>query len=103
MAARQSIPPFPDDIGREQFGHWVSDFVDGEGRFFLGQYRHSAGYINSNAFFQLSLRADDLSTLKLIQSYWGCGVISATKPTQRPREKEARQYRVYVMDDLTRV
>lgn len=74
MAKRHSIPPFPEDIDREGFGYWLSGFTDGEGSFNLIVDRHKARLI-CRAGFSISLRADDLDILRLIQKFWQCGGI----------------------------
>lgn len=84
MASRYPIVPmetFPADRDRDRFGEWVTGFSDGEGYFFLqnstpgvrpgrlvGQPFHQAG-------FCIVLRADDVDILKLVNSYFGCGIL----------------------------
>jgi hypothetical protein len=75
MKSKQIISPFPDNISRELFGAYISGFVDGEGCFALG--------INSTtqtpiARFLIQLRSDDVAVLKLVQSYFQCGVVSVS-------------------------
>jgi len=84
--SRASLPvlPFPAEIDRRRFGHWLSGFTAGEGHFSLivaNDKRTPA------AQFVIGLRADDLSALRLIQSYWGCGSIFYKPPTGRAQEQ----------------
>jgi len=73
--ASLSIPPFPADINREYFGHYVSGFCDGEGSFVLGVAQPNSNHPSPLAMFSLNLRADDLPVLRLIQSYFNCGYL----------------------------
>ena len=84
MAKSQSIiAPFPEHIDRRDFGNWLSGFADGEGCFLLGTHQRKRTGRSSEvactklgARFSIRLRADDVDALKLIQSYFGCGVIT---------------------------
>jgi hypothetical protein len=70
--------PFPSDIDRDSFGHWLSGFVDGEGTFQLRAGRQndrSEPRIVHFAHFRITLRDDDADVLRLIQSYWACGMV----------------------------
>jgi hypothetical protein len=72
--------PFPSDIDRDAFGHWLSGFVDGEGCFQLRYSRVVSGnrkdvYKAPSAGFYIKLRADDTTTLLLIQRYWQAGTL----------------------------
>lgn len=72
----------PADIGRDPFGHWLSGFTDGEGCFRLVHY---AKRNLCSTHFQITLRADDIGVLKLIQSYFRCGGITVRKhPGSKP-------------------
>ena len=74
----QPIPPFPADIDRTAFGHWLSGFSDGEACFVIqdGKPRRVGDKRPSlTCEFAISLRRDDLPVLQLIQSYWQCGGI----------------------------
>lgn len=89
MALDDPIEPFPADVDREAFGHWLSGFTDGEGSFGLYLHRWSAtqqtrGY---SARFTIALRADDLPALQLIRSFWGCGRLGTDKQQRLPRGK----------------
>lgn len=78
MAKANLIAPFPTDINREAFGHWLSGFTDGEGCFMLGIHnRNWQGYHGLVPFanFIIGLRADDEAVLRLIQSYFQCGIL----------------------------
>jgi len=84
--ARTSLPvlPFPANIDRQRFGHWISGFTDGEGHFALivaNDKRTPA------ARFVIGLRADDLPALRLIQSYWGCGTVFYKPKTGNTHEQ----------------
>lgn len=79
MAKADSIAPFPADIDRDAFGHWLSGLTDGEGCFMLvchlRKRRHSVARMQPSARFQIQLRDDELPILRKIQSYFGCGNI----------------------------
>jgi hypothetical protein len=74
MAMDQAIAPFPDDVDREAFGHWLSGFVDGEGSFDLSVFRTGEHTRPSfHARLNITIRDDDADILRSIQSYFGCG------------------------------
>lgn len=82
----QPIPTFPLEIDRQRFGDWLSGFTDGEGYFHLGYYqRHGGKQSVPTATFSLALRADDLPTLKQIQSFWACGGLTYRLPSGSTR------------------
>lgn len=84
-AVSNSIPPFPADIDRDAFGHWLSGFTDGEGSFLLKTgIDKRYGRRTHHALFQITLRDDDSRILGQIQAYWGCGSLSSL---QRKRTK----------------
>lgn len=58
----------------DDFGHWLSGFVDGEGCFFLRVNR--GGPVAS---LMIALRADDSAILYSICSYLGCGSVIGHK------------------------
>jgi hypothetical protein len=68
------IDPFPDNIERNAFGHWLSGFADGEATFGI---RVCGGKrsMNYSPIFRIALRDDDTEILRLIQSFWGCGTL----------------------------
>lgn len=75
---REPIPPFPDDVDREAFGHWLSGFCDGESTFGMrvGQmYDRSKPRTNRTTWFRIALRDDDTELLQLIRSYLECGIM----------------------------
>jgi hypothetical protein len=80
MAGAHLIEPFPADIDRNHFGHYLSGFTDGEGSFALGLCGRVPprrdGKKIPTANFRICLRADDFPILQLIQSYLGCGSFS---------------------------
>ncbi len=78
MAAKYPIEPFPADIDRNAFGHWLSGFTDGEGNFHLGTH-NSSNRSQVCVLFQLRLRADDFVIVRLIQSYFNCGQFNYCK------------------------
>lgn len=75
MAKADPIPPFPADLDRDAFGHWLSGFSDGEGSFQLRISSQHGRRIFSAAFL-IKLRSDDLKVLDLIRSYLRCGRLS---------------------------
>lgn len=87
MATDSVIAPFPADIGRNTFGHWVTGFTDGEGCFTIFKYTAAPrrkcprGEVCRKATFAIALRGDDVAILKLIQSYFGCGDVMHSKPS----------------------
>src|SRR5215468_2549053 len=73
---RHSILPFPADIDRDAFGHWLSGFVDGEGCSLLKVGTERGGrQLTRQIGFVINLRLDDVGILRQIQSYWKCGRI----------------------------
>jgi hypothetical protein len=87
MATGHPIPPFPADIDRDAFGHWLSGFCDGEGCFFLGldlRSRHASNAPTPKAAFFLVLRADDMAVLRQIHSFWQCGRVRLRRTYGRP-------------------
>lgn len=79
MAAIHSTLPFPDNIDRDDFGHWLSGFVDGEGSFVLTDKRSTVRKdpsCNLRAIFQINMRADEEEIITTIKSYFQCGTIS---------------------------
>jgi hypothetical protein len=90
MAKAQSIAPFPADIDRDAFGHWLSGFVDGEGCFRLAFVEQvNKGRPTPDAVFSILLRADDLPILQLIQSYFGTCRIYSTRYSKNPNANPA--------------
>ncbi len=82
---KQVIAPFPQELDRRDFGNWLSGFSDGEGCFRLMDNRRT-GVIHRQlcAQFSIGLRSDDLAVLKLIQSYFGCGIVYAENRSYCP-------------------
>jgi LAGLIDADG endonuclease len=105
MAIDHSIPPFPADIDRVTFGHWLSGFVDGEGCFLLGFHRHRKDrqFIRPTARFTIGLRDDDKAILGEIQAYWQCGTIHKGHQNQRLRQNPSAAFEVRKIDHLWRV
>lgn len=96
-----TIPPFPADIDRDAFGHYLSGFADGEGCFMLcwdGSRKDCRP--TPKAVFQIALRADDEAILDLIQSYWQCGNLHRQK---RHNGKLASEFHVNNLRQLTAV
>jgi hypothetical protein len=74
MAKANPITPFPADIDRTAFGHWLSGFADGESCFKLGAVTFKGSkLLHPNSEFSIDLRDDDSDTIRLIQSFLGCG------------------------------
>lgn len=108
MAAGQSIAPFPADVDRDAFGHWLSGFTDGEGCFYLGR-RHdrkriARGIITDSPFahFCIGLRLDDMAILGRIQAFFGVGWLNSG-PVYRGKSKPHAEFRVIRTKELIRV
>jgi hypothetical protein len=88
--AHPIIPPFPADIDRNAFGHWLSGFTDGEGCFYAGRHPNKNQTCGIVVRFSITLREDDVDILRLIQSYFCLGKIrkpflsSKTTPNAKP-------------------
>lgn len=101
MASR-IIPPFPGDIDRDAFGHWLSGFCDGEATFAIvksakrGRTRTDRGMMSYRAVFAIGLRDDDLDILRTVQSFLGCGYIQLLKNLRSkiPNAKPVARFRV---------
>src|SRR5262245_50053499 len=106
MAKRRStqpILPFPADRDREAFANYVTGFVDGEGSYTL-YYTHTGTRATPDALFSIGLRADDHAILRLIQSFFGCGVIYfAHSERQRGNDKPKVTFRINRLADLSRI
>jgi hypothetical protein len=94
------IQPFPEDIDRDAFGHYLSGFADGEACFHLQAFSSSskAAY----ATFGIRLRSDDSEVLHLIQSFWRCGRLRSwsCKSTISPNSSPCCDYRISRANDL---
>lgn len=77
MSADHSIPPFPENIDRDAFGHWLSGFTDGEGCFSLAT---NCTRRPLQPLFRLGLRGDDAAILNLVWSYLRCGAVRLRQP-----------------------
>lgn len=76
MARADSTTPFPADVDRTAFGHWLSGFCDGEACFVLDAAANNSHKLPTPcARFFIKLRADDLAVLQQVQSFWQCGGI----------------------------
>ena len=73
MAKDNLIPPFPADIDRDAFGHWLCGFADGEACFWLGFNSRKRGRRTPCCRFLIGLRHDDVAILRLVRSYFGVG------------------------------
>lgn len=102
MATGLSIEPFPSDIDRDSFGHYLSGFTDGEGCFFLGLTSTGKGHSRKTPkpIFAISLRADDLPILRLIQSFLRCGRISPTRARPSHGSQDSFRLRIDRVSDL---
>ena len=70
---------------RDQFGYWLSGFVDGEGSFVLSFNRDSRkGKVTLHpvTYFKITLRCDDREILLKIHSYWGVGKVNQYKAVE---------------------
>lgn len=97
------VPPFPDDIDRVAFGHWLSGFADGEATFQLVMAtQKNRPFPNFKAFIRITLRDDDIGILRMIQSYWNCGRISLSDNVRSkvPNAKPVAYYEVSCVSDL---
>lgn len=100
----EPILPFPDDIDREAFGHWLSGFTDGEGSFTVnirrknpkGSYRGCC-----TPMFSITLREDDEEVLQSIRSYWQCGNI--TRRPGRGNDNPQSRYYAFKFDHLAKI
>lgn len=82
MAKADLIPPFPPEIDRDAFGHYLAGLTDGEGCFFLGIIDDKRNPRRSHTpivQFVIQLRADDLLILQLVRSYLQCGHVTEVK------------------------
>ncbi len=84
MANHHPIKPFPSDIDRDEFGHWLSGFVDGEGCFRLATQAKSTTNHSRSAVFKIGLRSDEREIIEQIRSYFGIGTISEFHPKANP-------------------
>jgi hypothetical protein len=93
--ARPIIPPFPTDVNRNEFGHWLSGFTDAEAMFFLTAppVRDPSKYC-CRANFDIVLRDDDAEVLHLIQSFLQCGSIYY-RTNQRSKITNAKPIVIY--------
>ena len=95
------IPPFPADVDREAFGHYLSGFVDGEGCFSL--HVEEGGRRRPKAQFMIVLRADDSPILHQIQAFWGCGHFSLHENRGGVGKALQGRYRVHAWAHLAGV
>lgn len=112
FAIREQNMNLPYHIGRgmseqekRDFGNWLAGFVDGEGCFFL-RMRCDRGYQRCDAAFRIELRADDLSVLKKIRKYLGCGSIKEKRLPSINSTANSRpqsSYRVCNVTDLATI
>jgi hypothetical protein len=104
MATGQFIPPFPADIDRNEFGHWLSGFSDGEATFMVSIKGKGATGFNVLLTFAIMLRDDDTPILQQIQSFLGCGRLRWYGKCGRKiaNAKPICAYRVTNLDELER-
>lgn len=88
---------FPAEINRDYFGAWLSGFTDGEGCFHLRHYDKHPGHYR---FFGITLRADDLPVLQMIQGYFQCGVFMRDRGRTTPGQKPTVTYRIFDLPSL---
>lgn len=95
-------------MDNDEFGNWISGFVDGEGCFVVRLIRYKDSCVDSyryKAEFEIHVRADDLAAIEDIKAYWGCGIIY-TDPERNGhgrRAKPSLRYRVCRMQDIHNV
>jgi hypothetical protein len=71
----ETIPPFPEHIERDAFGHYICGLTDGEGCFILDVQNRKNDWMSGGARFRILIREDDYGVISLIRSYWQCGQI----------------------------
>lgn len=103
MAIANSITPFPSDIDRIEFGHWLSGFTDGEGCFLLYLAKNRNRGMRCRARFKIGLRRDDSPVLRTVQSYWGTGSVTNFRKGTMPNAKPAVAYAVTSIHDLQNI
>lgn len=96
MATGHLIAPFPADIDRDAFGHWVSGFTDGEANFCLRVVQLRGKTPQPSAIFRIGLRADDAQVVYQIQSFWQCGV-TFFNDNRRSNIKNAKPVIIYAV------
>jgi hypothetical protein len=102
MLRPQVIDPFPEDIDRDGFGHWLAGFTDGEGCFCLPYTRNRkrTDAYTPSARFTINLRADDAVILYTIQSYWRKGRVSVNPLIDKRNPNPHIVFHVHGMRDL---
>jgi hypothetical protein len=103
--AKAVIAPFPADIDRNAFGHWLSGFVDGEAHFGLRvDVQAQRKYGTPKVWFRINLRDDDTEVLRIIQSFWNCGRLTfGNLNPKNPNQKPFAFYDVYNCDDVCEI
>lgn len=68
--------PMPAPMDRDQFSHWLTGFIDGEGNFqaFMDNGR-------LRLFFRIRLHIDDIAVLHTIREFLGVGSVTSTNDT----------------------
>jgi hypothetical protein len=103
----EPIPAFPADIDRQSFGHWLSGFADGESTFILRegyQKDRRQPRIIRFAYFRVTLRDDDTESLRLIRSYWACGMMYFSDSIRsKTKTNPSASYAVQAVSDLMKV
>lgn len=105
MAKTNSIEPFPADINRDHFGHWLSGFTDGEAHFHLSlRGKRHTEFKTPWIYFGISLRQDDLPILRTIQSFFGFGRIHLIeKPSKTKKTNPIAIFTVSKHADLEKL
>lgn len=69
----------PENITSEQFGEWISGFIDGEG--YLGFYidKNNSAASQPKFTFKIETHIDDINILYLIQNYFKAGSVYTSK------------------------
>ena len=103
------VPPFPGDLDRHAFGHWLSGLTDGEGCFLLKVHHYAEDHplrpgqtCGISAQFDVQLRADDAPIIRLIHSFWACGTLIRT-PGRGGRERPLVRLQIKTWCDLATV
>jgi hypothetical protein len=97
VAKANPIQPFPTELDRDAFGHWLSGFCDGESCFKLRQITERSR--SACAQFNITIRADDYECLALIRSYLGCGTMHFFS-NERRAIKNAKPVWIYGVQDI---
>lgn len=102
----EPILPFPSTVDREYFANYLPGLVDGEGCFSLRIAYNNKEDENDLCKhfwnFNITMRADDIGILKLIQSFFGAGNLGFVEgdKTKFVSQKPRIEYRITGLDNL---